>query len=102
MLRANDNDKFLTCEVPEIRGLEDAGCFDYQPMSNLPRDKQIKLLNSIWSYRRKRRPDETLLKYKARICVDGSQQRDGIDFFSDKIYSPVCQWSSVRLTLILA
>ena len=42
------------------------------------------------------------MKYKARICVDGSQQRDGVDFFSDEIYSSVCQWSSVRLILILA
>ena len=59
-------------------------------------------MNSIWSYRRKSRPDGTLLKHKARICVDGSRQRDGIDYFADEIYSPVCQWSSVRLTLVLA
>lgn len=58
----------------------------------------------IWfgpRYRQKRHPDGTLLKHKAQICVDGSRHCDGIDYFANEMYSPVCQWSSVRLTLFL-
>ena len=100
MLKTDDKDDFRNSEVPGIRGLEEADVFEFKPTKTKPSD--VKLLGSIWSYRRKRRPDGTLLKHKSRICVDGSQQRDGIDYFSDQIYSPVCQWSSVRLTLVLA
>ena len=76
-------------------GLEDFGVFEYLKIANIPQARRSKLLNAIWSYRRKRRPDGTLLKYKSRICADGSQQRDGINYFADNIYSPVVQWSTV-------
>ena len=54
----------------------------------------------MWSYRRKGRPDGTLLKYKCRICADGSQRRQAIDYW--ETYSPVVQWSTVRLIMVLA
>ena len=57
-------------------------------------------MNAIWSYRRKRRPDGSLLKYKCCLCADGSQQIFGIDFW--ETYSPVVQWSSVCMMLILS
>ena len=84
MLKSKDSLDFLKSEFPEIRGLEEADVFDYKHISTLPRDSDVRLLNSIWSYRRKRRPDGTLLKHKARICVDGSRQRDGIDYYADE------------------
>ena len=83
-------------------GLEDFGVFEYLKIANIPQARRSKLLNAIWSYRRKRRPDGTLLKYKSRICADGSQQRDGINYFADNIYSPVVQWNTIRITLLLA
>ena len=42
----------------------------------------------VWSYRRKRRPDGTIPKYKARLCADGSQQKKGIDY--EENYSAIC------------
>jgi hypothetical protein len=100
MMKADDRDKFLSTEPKEIQGLIDAGVFSYLPISDIPPDRRRKLLNAIWSYRRKRRPDGTLLKYKCRICADGSQQRHGIDYW--ETYSPVVQWSTVRLIMVLA
>jgi hypothetical protein len=72
MLRATDRDLFVDCQKPEIEGLCDAGVFEFKNMSDLP--SHARLLNAIWSYRRKRRPDGALHKYKSRICADGSQQ----------------------------
>ena len=98
MLKADDRNEFVKAQVPEIEGLVEAGVFEYHFMSELP--KNARLLNAIWSYRRKRRPDGSLLKYKSRICVDGSQQQYGIDYW--ETYAPVCQWSTIRLLMILS
>jgi hypothetical protein len=39
-------------------------------------------------------------KFKARFCVRGDQQKEGIDFF--ETWSPVVQWTTVRSMMILA
>jgi hypothetical protein len=93
MMKANDRDTFLQTKGKEIKGLIDAGVFLYLPVTGIPPDRQCKLLNVIWSYRRKCRPDGTLLKHKCRICADGSQQCHIIDCWDT--YSPVVQWSTV-------
>jgi hypothetical protein len=98
MLRALDKDYFIKVQVPEIRGLENMKVFEYFPINQLP--KNAKLLSSIWSYRHKRRPNGELLKYKSRLCVDGSQQLLGRDYW--ETYAPVVQWSTVRLILLLS
>ena len=100
MFKAKDQEKFLESQPSEIDGLHEANVFEYLPIKKIPKNRRSKLLNAIWSYRRKRRPDGSLLKNKSRICADGSQQHQGIDFW--ETYSPVVQWSSVRLMLILS
>ena len=74
------------------------GVFDLQNISTLP--AHAKLPSSIWSYRRKRSPAGDILKYKSRICVDGSQQRHGRDFW--EVYAPVVSWPTIRLMLLLS
>ena len=56
----------------------------------------------MWAFKLKRYPDGSPMKFKARYCVRGDLQREGIDYF--ETYAPVIQWSTVRLvlTLILA
>jgi hypothetical protein len=98
MLRAKDSAKFVCHQRDEIRGLQGARVFAYKKRSTLPKGASI--LNLIWSYQRKRRPDGTLLKLKTRICADGSMQEQGYDVTDS--YAPVVQWSSVHLCLILA
>jgi Reverse transcriptase (RNA-dependent DNA polymerase) len=97
MLRAKDSKELILHQRDEIDGLQDARVFAYKKRSTLPEGASI--LNSIWSYRRKHRPDGTLLKLKTQICADGSMQEQGRDFTDS--YAPVVQWSSVRLCLIL-
>jgi hypothetical protein len=70
MLKADDKDDFVSAQAGEIDGLHDAKVFGYHLRSEFP--AEAKVLNSIWSYRRKRRPDGTLLKHKTRLCADGS------------------------------
>jgi hypothetical protein len=70
MFRATDRDLFVECQKPKIEGLCDASVFEFKNMSDLP--SHAHLLNAIWSYCRKRRPDGALHKHKSRICADGS------------------------------
>jgi hypothetical protein len=73
MIRAADSTPFIAAQEPEIRGLEKMQVFQYKDISELP--PHAKLLSSIWSYRCKRRLNGELIKHKARICVDRSQQQ---------------------------
>ena len=53
-----------------------------------------------WSFKCKSKPDWTISKFKARYCVRGDIQK----ILSPRplnLYSPVVQWSTVRLILIL-
>ena len=54
----------------------------------------------IWSFKRKRHPDGTLDKYKARLCCHGGQQQWGLNFWDT--YAPVVSWSSVRILMTLS
>mmetsp|Transcript_21733 Transcript_21733/g.31143 ORF Transcript_21733/g.31143 Transcript_21733/m.31143 type:complete len:655 (-) Transcript_21733:1247-3211(-) len=98
MLNAPDAEAFIKAQPTEISGLEDFGVFQYESISKLP--PSDRLLNAIWSYRRKRKPTGELLKIKTCICVDGSQQELGRDYW--ETYAPVVSWSTVRLVMLLS
>ena len=47
----------------------------------------------------KRLPDGSPLKYKARYCVRGDVQKEGMHYF--ETYAPVVQWSTIWLVLTM-
>ena len=59
-----------------------------------------KTITAIWYFKRKRCPDGSLIKHKARICAHGRQQTWGQDYWDT--YAPVVTWASVRLLLIVS
>jgi hypothetical protein len=73
-----DANKFIDTQRPKISGLMDINTFEFIPKTTLPPKTQY--LDLIWTYRRKRRPDGSLKKYKARLCVNGSRQIQGVDY----------------------
>jgi hypothetical protein len=70
MKRQVNASKFVEAQRPDIDGLMDINAFEFIPKINLP--PRTRYLDFIWTYRRKRRPDGSLKKYKARLCVNGS------------------------------
>jgi hypothetical protein len=82
----------------EITDLENSKSFVVIPRDALPAN--VKPVPSIWSFRRKRAPDWTILKWKARLCPHGGKQVEGENFW--ETYAPVVTWSTVRLVLILS
>ena len=66
----------------KLKSLAELGSFE---MVDRPRD--AKILHSAWAFKRKRFPDSTLRKNKARFCVRGDQQIEGLDVLNT--YAPV-------------
>ena len=66
----------------------------------LDREERMNVLPSVWAFKCKRFPDGLVRKLKARFCVRGDCQIDGIDVFDT--FAPVVSWQTVRLLLILS
>lgn len=94
MLHDSDMADFVKSQPKEIQGLLDMDVFDIHHISMKLADTRI--LSSIWSYRRKRNPVGDIMKYKSCICVDGSQQQHGRDYW--EVYAPVVSWPTICLT----
>jgi hypothetical protein len=63
MKRKVDGNKFTEAQRQEIEDLMDINTFKFIPKTNLP--AKARYVDLIWTYRRKRRPDGSLKKYKA-------------------------------------
>ncbi|MGH3053474.1 MAG: reverse transcriptase domain-containing protein, partial [Gaiellaceae bacterium] len=64
------------------------------------RPPSVQVLPGTWSYKVKRYPDGRVKKFKARFCVRGDRQTEGINCFD--MYAPVVSWSTVRLMMTLS
>ena len=58
----------------ELKSLRDLGSFKI-----VVRPQGANILQYTWVFRKKQSPDEFLKKYKARLCVRGYQQIEGVD-----------------------
>jgi hypothetical protein len=62
--------------------------------------KGANILPGTWVLRIKRFPDGRMRKHKARFCVRGDRQVEGVDYFEK--YAPVVAWSTVRLMMTIS
>jgi hypothetical protein len=91
-----DANKIIEAQQQEIEGLMDINTFEFIPKINLPpRTRYLDLI-----YRHERHPDGSLKKDKARICVSGSRQIQGIDYTES--FAPLVQLSTIRMVNTLA
>ena len=68
----------------------------------MPRSEvgNCKTILAIWSFKRKRYPDGTLNKHKARLCAHGRMQQWGVNYW--ETYAQVVNWISVWTLLTIA
>ena len=90
--------QFEEAMVKEVTELEEHKTWTAVPKRSLPTG--VKVLPSTWAFRIKRFPDGRHRKFKARFCVRGDRQVEGVDY-TEK-YSPVVSWSTVRMLLCLS
>ena len=93
-----DADEWKESMDAEIKILVDMGTWTIVPRSEAARLGK-KVIKSTWAFRQKRDPAGNPTKKKGRFCVRGDLQAQFEEFES---YSPVVQWSTVRLMLILS
>ena len=63
------------------------------------REVSMNVLSSTSTFKCKRYPDGLIKKFKARLCVRGDQQIEGVGYF--EIYALVVMWTNIHLMLIL-
>ena len=72
-MQQTDKDKFIGAMVVEVAAHKERDHWTMVPRSSLTVGE--KKTRSIWSFKRKRFPDGSLNKHKARICAHGDIQR---------------------------
>ena len=98
-MKEPDADRFREAMAKEWDDQDNNNNFTITPISDVPEGEPI--LPAVWQMRRKREVSTgKIKKYKARMNLDGSRMKKGIDY--DLTYAPVVRWSSIRLTLILS
>jgi hypothetical protein len=68
--------------------------------------QNCQIVPCTWALRKKRHPNGSLIKYKARLCLRGDQMREGLtgDASADEQdgYSPVVDWATIRMMLTMS
>jgi hypothetical protein len=98
MLKEKDHKHFF--EAMEIELADHKSQSHWTLMERKDLSIGMKTIAAIWSFKRKRFPDGTLNKHKARLCAHGGQQTWGQVYW--ETYAPVVTWASVHLLLIVA
>ena len=97
--RQPDWDEFQKAMGKEINDHQEGGHWEVIPKSKMPRGHKV--MRGVWSMKRKRRVGTgEIYKWKARLCIDGSSQQHGVNYW--ETYSPVVTWETVQSLLTLA
>ena len=96
--REPDWSQFSAAMIKEVEDHEKRGHWIVVPLDSVPKD--LRIIDAVWSFKRKRLPTGQILKYKARLCAHGGQQTFGVNYWDT--YSPVVTWYSIRTMLIIA
>ena len=97
-LQQSDKIEFVKAMVHEVDDHETRKHWTLIRRCDLP--DGTKTIMAIWSFKRKRYPDGTLNKHKARLCAHGGMQTWGQNYW--ETYAPVVNWASVRILLAVA
>jgi hypothetical protein len=97
-LQQPDKIEFIKAMINEVDDHETRKHWTLMKRCDLPNG--TKTIMAIWSFKRKRYPDGTLNKHKARLCAHGGMQTWGQNYW--ETYAPVVNWASVRILLAVA
>ena len=97
-MSASDSVEFKRAMLLEVNAHTDNDHWEVWEKARVPVGQDI--LPAVWAFKRKRRIDTGVIyKYKARLNIHGGMQKHGINYW--ETYSPVVNWFSIRLCLIL-
>jgi len=96
-MKEPDRDQFIMAMTKELKDHHDNNHWKLVKRSTIGEAKTVK---AIWAFKRKRRPDGSLLKHKARLNAHGGMQVYGETYWDT--YAPVVNWISIRMMLTLS
>ena len=88
-------EQFHVAMETEIDTLEKLGAWE-----KVKRKSTMNVIKSTWAFKIKRFPNGLLRKLKARFCVRGNMQIEGVNYFDT--FAPMVQWITIRTLLILS
>ena len=96
-MQEDDRDDFIQAMIKELTDHKENNHWELVKRSEIGNASTIK---AIWSFKRKRRPDGSLIKHKARLCAHGGMKIYGENYWDT--YAPVVNWISIRMMLTLS
>lgn len=100
MTDLDEQNKWFEAMDSEIQALLKKGTFK-PVLRSVATSQNKEIVGTTWVFKRKRKPDGTIIKYKARLVVRGDQQTQ-VGNTVDETYAPVVSWSTIRLMLTLS
>jgi len=86
----------------EALAAEMDGLFERNVFSVVDPPDGQNILGTTVVYKTKKDPTSGNITYKARLCLRGDQQKEGVDYFKNKIYSAVLNCRETRILYALA
>lgn len=97
-MSGDNSEDYRDAMKEEVEALTKRATWELVDRSSVGSDSSV--IPGTWAFRCKRRPDGSFRKFKARYCVRGDiEKRKATE--EEDTYSPVVQWSTVRLLLVL-
>ena len=93
-----DQEHWEDAVTKEVHELSEHRTWTLWKRSDLP--PKVKVLPTTWVFRLKRYPDGRPKSFKARFCVRGDMQVEGVDYTES--YAPVASWTTIRMLLCLS
>jgi len=93
-----DGNEWRKAVAEELQSLMAAGTWTLVPRASMPHG--ARLLRFKYVLKTKLGVDGEVERYKARLCVQGFSQREGIDY--KEVFAPVARYESIRVLLALA
>ena len=90
-----DSHHWIDSAIKEIDELSEHGTWSEELIDSVP--DHLVVVPGTWVFRRKRNPDGTFKKFKARYCLRGDLENTSVE-----TYSPVVSYWAVRLFLSLS
>ena len=94
--------KWYQAVLDEHDKSEANGTFEWIPDETLDRLRKqgVPTLRHVWVFKLKRDDQGNYTVYKARGCVDGSRQKQGLDY--NETFAPTCREDTFKTLLALA
>ena len=94
VMKQPDREQFIQAMIKELNDHHENNHWTLVKRSEIGKAKTVK---AIWSFKRKQRPDGSLLKHKACLNAHGGMQVHGETYWDT--YAPVVNWVSMRMML---